>query len=507
MSKFEEAELRWAQKKKTNPSKRGEIADRREQQKQALAEVAQNRARIQGVGRVVPLPSRKSVMGEDGVVMEVKQKKKSKRNLSPRRAQAGGATPQRQGGLILPPEKAAKRKAKQAAPKKPRAASPKPARAASPKPARVVAVGDEGDKVFDDPNKKWGELTRDWKLMGLGENESIDDALFMDLVERHGLRKRWRPMVSYLVSLGMTGSELEELSEKREELFSCGVSRARGRLDFLEKKLGFSQEEKKKMIVKNPRIVEYRIERTMQPRLDYLAGLGVSRQDLSRLILRAPSLLEVSVEDTMKPRVEWLMNTVGLSEENVGKVVARHPQVLTYDIDDMMQDRVDFLRQTVGVSSAGVATMVTKHPQILQYAPESMQPRLEYLQSIGMSEDQVVMTVTRLSQLFSLSVEDNLKPKYEYLTSELGGGVNTVTSYPAYFSLSLKQRIMPRHRILVELDRLPSTPFPMKWLAIKDVAFAEGVAQVDLRQYEDFRQQINMRDFASNFNYKNMIQA
>lgn len=52
------------------------------------------------------------------------------------------------------------------------------------------------------------------------------------------------------------------------------------------------------------------------------------------------------------------------------------------------------------------------------------------------------------AQVLSLSVENNLGPKFEYLVRHLGCSVHSVVSFPAYFSLSLTNRIMPRHRFL-----------------------------------------------------------
>jgi hypothetical protein len=122
--------------------------------------------------------------------------------------------------------------------------------------------------------------------------------------------------------------------------------------------------------------------------------------------------------------------------------------------------------------------------QVLHYKVDSMQEKVAYLRSIGMSPSQVgvvlqvgrhsstnhkapcpclctdgatcwwttadrhrrtdsgafVLLPQRLPQLLSLDVRNNLVPKYRYLQAELGGDVDTVANYPAYFSLSLPLR-------------------------------------------------------------------
>ena len=97
----------------------------------------------------------------------------------------------------------------------------------------------------------------------------------------------------------------------------------------------------------------------------------------------------------------------------------------------------------------------------------------------------MVHTVTRLSQIFSLSVEESLRPKFRYLTEELGGDVKTCVKFPAYFSLSLDQRIRPRHTYMQRLSCAPD-PFPMKYLSENDEAFA-GRARRSLDDYVSYK--------------------
>jgi hypothetical protein len=79
-------------------------------------------------------------------------------------------------------------------------------------------------------------------------------------------------------------------------------------------------------------------------------------------------------------------------------------------------------------------------PQVLHYKIESMRERVAYLHSVGMTALQVAAAVARFPQLFSLSVETNLAPKWRYLAEHLGGDVGTLCAYPGYMSLSLANR-------------------------------------------------------------------
>eukprot|EP00894_Picocystis_sp_ML_P000243 jgi/Pico_ML_1/50760/g1913.t1 len=127
-----------------------------------------------------------------------------------------------------------------------------------------------------------------------------------------------------------------------------------------------------------------------------------------------------------------------------------------------------------------------------------MKPRLDYLQAIGMSEQEITTTVSRLGTLFSLSIESSLRPKFEYLTAELGGDVQTVAKFPAYFSLSLDKRIRPRHQFLLARKRLTDSKMPMKYLSLTDKDFV-SVVDSTLKEYEDFKNDMLVRDFVLKF--------
>ena len=82
----------------------------------------------------------------------------------------------------------------------------------------------------------------------------------------------------------------------------------------------------------------------------------------------------------------------------------------------------------------------TGHVQVLHYDPDSMQEKLQYLKQIGMGQQQRSHSIVRLPQILSLDVKQNLTPKFQYLSSQLGGTLKTLYNYPGYFSLSLSER-------------------------------------------------------------------
>lgn len=108
-------------------------------------------------------------------------------------------------------------------------------------------------------------------------------------------------------------------------------------------------------------------------------------------------------------------------------------------------------------------------------------------------------------QVLSLSLEDNLKPKYLYLVNDLKNEVQSLTKYPMYLSLSLDQRIRPRHRFLVSLKKAPKGPFPLSSFVPTDERFCQRWAGTSLEAYHTFRQRLLLTSFTEKSGRKTLV--
>ena len=328
----------------------------------------------------------------------------------------------------------------------------------------------------------------DWKMMEHQDYETIPDDQFERLSRKLHIKEKWRPMVSYLISLGLGTKELEKCLVNCEEIFKKPVAKVMTRVEYLQNELGFEGDELKKLIHKEPAILLQRNRHSI-PRCRYLTEeIGVPAEKLPSMLRKQPQILHLSVAKGLAPRVAYFKNELLIPEPEIPKMLERNPAVLTFSVENQIKPRVDFLKG-LGISHEGVVKMIVRHPHLLQYSFEGLEEHIGFLSSIGMNEEDVVHTVTRLSQLFSLSVKNSLEPKFKYLTDELGGDHNTCVKFPAYFSLSLDQRIKPRHEYLRGYDAAPD-PFPMKYLSENDAAFAARAAPSggSLEEFEEYKQ-------------------
>ncbi|TVU38198.1 hypothetical protein EJB05_11554 [Eragrostis curvula] len=335
------------------------------------------------------------------------------------------------------------------------------------------------------------------------KNESISRNLFQKLQEEYDFDDKWLPLIDYLCTFGLKESHFVYIYERHMACFQISQASAEERLEFLLS-AGVKTKDMKRILVRQPQILEYTLS-NLKSHVDFLASVGVPSARIGQIISAAPSMFSYSVEQSLKPTVRYLIEEVGIEESDVGKVVQLSPQILVQRIDSAWKSRSLFLSKELGAPKDSIVKMVQKHPQLLHYSIEDgILPRINFLRSIGMRNSDILKVLTSLTQVLSLSLERNLKPKYLYLVNDLKNEVKSLTKYPMYLSLSLDQRIRPRHRFLVSLKKAPKGPFPLSSFVPTDERFCQRWAGTSLEKYHTFRQSLLLTGFTENSGRKTL---
>ncbi|OMO83684.1 Mitochodrial transcription termination factor-related protein [Corchorus capsularis] len=344
--------------------------------------------------------------------------------------------------------------------------------------------------------KEVGSFNRDGRgksLLRTTENK------YQRLSDEIDLDEKWLPLLDYLSTFGLKESHFIQMYERHMPSLQINVCSAQERLEYLLS-VGVKQRDIRRILLRQPQILEYTVENNLKPRVAFLMGLGIPNSRIGQIIASAPSLFSYSVENSLKPTVRYLIEEVGIKEADLGKVVQLSPQILVQRIDISWNTRYMFLSKELGAPRDSVVKMVRKHPQLLHYSiDDGLLPRINFLRSIGMRNSDILKVLTSLTQVLSLSLEDNLKPKYMYLVNELNNEVHSLTKYPMYLSLSLDQRIRPRHRFLVSLKKAPKGPFPLGSFVPTDECFCQQWAGTSLDKYLAFRQRLLLKEFAKKY--------
>jgi hypothetical protein len=102
-----------------------------------------------------------------------------------------------------------------------------------------------------------------------------------------------------------------------------------------------------KVIVANPDIFQWSIDKCLTPAVDEIAKI-VGKEWVPGVITKLPALL--GAVDGVQARVTWLMETVGLSEDEVTQVIRKAPAILTYSVAGNLNAKWSFIHNTMGAT-------------------------------------------------------------------------------------------------------------------------------------------------------------
>jgi len=216
--------------------------------------------------------------------------------------------------------------------------------------------------------------------------------------------------------------------------------RARKLTTFFKSRLSFSSAEINKVILSQPKLFKYRVER-FEEVVDYLSS-QVQTSDVKAMVKRWPILLTHSVEKRIKPGVAFLKS---LGNSRWKRVLVKYPQVLTHSVHSVLRPKLKYLADLLNVRSA--KNLVANYPPLLWLSSDLLLNKLEFLkEKLELTQEEVEVLVETYPQVLGLSIKSNLMPKINYLRQELPPEElrDIVLYQPAILAYSLNNRIIPR---------------------------------------------------------------
>jgi mTERF len=119
------------------------------------------------------------------------------------------------------------------------------------------------------------------------------------------------------------------------------------RLEYLRDELQLPTDVIGKVVVANPDILQWSIERRIETAIDDLA-LIVGRQAVAQVITKLPAIL--GIMDGVPSRLYWLREVAGLSDAEIGSVIRRAPAILTYSVSGNLNPKWSFIHKTMGAT-------------------------------------------------------------------------------------------------------------------------------------------------------------
>lgn len=236
-----------------------------------------------------------------------------------------------------------------------------------------------------------------------------------------------------------------------------------------------------KMLLKYPQVLDYNLEHHILPIHHYFLSLDFSTHEFSRILRRYPRLITYSLI-RIKRRIGYLRFELGLEANAIRRILHQCPQIVSLGQENI-EDTVEFLLQAVAPGASFVGSK-TKHIQSTSvesnrnnkddYDETTTKGDGDTRNATASDGDEMITMVETddddddhrdaltiiqilipgLPTLLALSIENNLKPKVEYLRDRLGQEElsNSLLRLPALLGYSLENRIRPRLEQIVAAE-------------------------------------------------------
>ncbi|KAG8071345.1 hypothetical protein GUJ93_ZPchr0006g41593 [Zizania palustris] len=250
-------------------------------------------------------------------------------------------------------------------------------------------------------------------------------------------------LVLYLLDLGMDHEEIKNIVRKFPAFAYYNVDRKIKPLVKLLLELGVPRSNIPGIIKKRPQLCGISMSDNLKPMMTYLENIGVNKDRWSKVLYRFPALLTYS-RQKVETTVSFLIE-LGVSKENIGKILTRCPHIMSYSVDDNLRPTAEYFR-SIG---ADTASLIQKSPQAFGLNIEAkLKPITEFFLERDFSIEEIGTMVNRFGIIHTLSMEDNLLPKYEFFLT-MGYPRYELVKFPQYFGYSLELRIKPRYARMV----------------------------------------------------------
>ncbi|XAR72502.1 hypothetical protein NMG60_11019165 [Bertholletia excelsa] len=194
--------------------------------------------------------------------------------------------------------------------------------------------------------------------------------------------------------------------------------------------------------------------------IHFLQSKGILHKDMARIFGMCPKILTSNIKSDLNPVFNFLSQELRVPEQGFRRVINKCPRLLVSSVKDQLKPALFYLRRLGFTSLEALAYQDSI--LLVSNVEKTLIPKLEYLVSLGFSREEAVGMVLRCPRLFTFSVENNFKPKYEYFVGEMEGKLEELKDFPQYFTFSLEKRIKPRHEEVVRSGAKVSLPLLLK---------------------------------------------
>lgn len=241
---------------------------------------------------------------------------------------------------------------------------------------------------------------------------------------------------------------------------------------------GFSAIQTKKLI-RNPNLLVSKMDKTLKPKLKFLQSIGFSEDERSKIVCCNPKILVSSIEKQLSPSFDSLKIFMG-SEMQAMAAIKRSPQIFNRKISHSLKQTLEVLHQ-VGIHDSQAPEFISKVPIILTVNPKKMskvglrlkemgfdvttpafryafenmsvinhskmERRLENYRSMGFPDGEI-LRIFILQPACMFCTEDTIRAIVAFYVNRLHFSLSYLSQRPYFLLRSLKRRVIPRCSVM-----------------------------------------------------------
>ncbi|CAK7349585.1 unnamed protein product [Dovyalis caffra] len=172
---------------------------------------------------------------------------------------------------------------------------------------------------------------------------------------------------------------------------------------------GLSQDQILKLVKKYPRVLSFRSEKTLFPKLEFFHSKGMSGNDIAHIFCAYPHLLDRSLENQITPNFNFLANLLQSNNKTIA-TAKRYSPILYHKADTYLKPCIKILEE-YGVPKMHIASLVYRSPRSVMMSPNHFRRIVERVREIGCDpfKSNFTVAVLVMSQLSKSGWERRLR--------------------------------------------------------------------------------------------------
>lgn len=258
--------------------------------------------------------------------------------------------------------------------------------------------------------------------------------------------------------------QMRTLFVQEPRLLCAGVATGlRPRMNFLHKEISISIEDLQSIIQKNPRLLLYSLRDNLEVKLIsfFIMRLRMEPKHVLKILKSYPLIMDYNLENHMLPIARFFLSELEFSPIEFRGILLKFPRLMTRSTFKI-KHVVGYLRYQLGMDAVQVKRVLFQAPQVVSLDTEkNLAVKVDFLRDVLKLDggDELRKVIAGMPTLVLCSVENNLRPKIEYLYNTFGGDDaelrQAVLTLPTLLGYSLEKRIRPRMERIVGIGLDP----------------------------------------------------